>query len=316
MKEKSSYVLGTQIDLPMLIHVSRVCSHTASRVTWHSHKGFEILFLQDGATSYEFSGQEAVGLQGGHFLIVPPGVVHRGLHDMRSSCTICGLALKVSRPEEWRTTTFTPADLRRLRRALETGSTKAHPFNLALRWLVRRLMDETAKYPATAKQAEAGLGLRALICAVLVEAMRQIQVPPTQPKEFVAAAIAYLRKHLQEAVTMDDLVRHVGFSRARMFDMFKAQTGLTPNDYLQRLRVEKAKELLRQTNHSVTGIGLDAGFSSGQYFSTVFTRYTGVSPTDFRKGIKPSSRSRFRSGTRYDGRVPKAGLSQSRFRND
>ena len=86
---------------------------------------------------------------------------------------------------------------------------------------------------------------------------------------------------LSEPVSMDDLVRHVGFSRARMFDLFKAQTGLTPNDYLQRLRVETAQEQLRQTNLSVTQIALATGFSSGQYFSTVFARYAGVAPTGF-----------------------------------
>ena len=142
--------------------------------------------------------------------------------------------------------------------------------------------------------SQAGIGLRALICAVLVEAMRQILVPPTEPKEFVAAAIAYLRRHLSEPVRMDDLVRHVGFSRARMFDLFKAQTGLTPNDYLQRLRVEAAQVQLRQTDFSVTQIALGNGFSSGQYFSTVFARYTGVSPTGFRKGARPRVRSSVR----------------------
>jgi AraC-like DNA-binding protein len=162
-----------------------------------------------------------------------------------------------------------------------------HPFNPALRWLVRRLMDETASYPASSHRAEAGIALRALICAVLVEAMRQMLMPPTVPKQFVAAAVAYLRQHLHEPVGMADLVRHVGFSRARMFDMFKAQTGLTPHDYLQRMRIEQAQEQLRRTKLSVTEIGLAVGFSSGQYFSTVFGRYSGVSPTQFRKGAKP-----------------------------
>ena len=59
MREKSVYVFGSQIELPMLIHVSRVCSHVASRVTWHSHDGFELLFLLEGATTYEFAGQKA-----------------------------------------------------------------------------------------------------------------------------------------------------------------------------------------------------------------------------------------------------------------
>ncbi len=287
MSEKSVYVFGNQVDLPMLIHVSRVCSHVASRVTWHSHEGFELLFLLEGATAYEFAGQQGVELRGGHFLVVPPRLVHRGLHDVRSPSTICGLALKATRQSAWRHTTFTGADLSRLRAALVKASQKVHPFNPALRWMVRRLLEETGNYPTAPRRAEAGIALRALICAVLVEAMRQILLPPTQPKEFVGAAIAYLRLHLSEPVGMDDLVRYVGFSRARMFDLFKTQTGLTPNDYLQRLRVEAAQEQLRQTNLSVTQIAMATGFSSGQYFSTVFARYTGVAPTDFRKGAKP-----------------------------
>jgi AraC-like DNA-binding protein/mannose-6-phosphate isomerase-like protein (cupin superfamily) len=291
MKEKSVYVFGHEIELPMLIHVSRVCSHVASRVAWHSHAGFEVLFLLDGATVYEFAGPSAVELRGGHFLVVPPGVVHRGLHEVRSPSTICGLALKTSQLGAWRNTNFTPADVRRLRTALEDASRKVHPFNPALRWLVRRLMEETASYPGAPQRAEAAIALRSIICAVLVEAMRQILVPPTEPKEFVAAAVAYLRQHLQDPVRMSDLVRYVGFSRARMFDLFKAQTGLTPNDYLQRLRIEKAQQLLRQTNQSVTEIGLATGFRTGQYFSTVFGRYTGISPMRFRKVARPGSHS-------------------------
>jgi AraC-like DNA-binding protein len=239
-----------------------------------------------------------VELRGGHFLVVPPGLVHRGLHNVRSPSTICGLALKASRPSSWKNTTFTAPDLGSLRKALAKTNQRAHPFNPALRWLVRRLMEETGNYPANPRPAEAGIVLRALICAVLVEAMRQMLVPLTEPKEFVAAAVAYLRRHLSEPVGMDDLVRHVGFSRARMFDLFKAQTGLTPNDYLQRQRVEKAQEQLRQTDRSVTEIALATGFSSGQYFSTVFARYTGVSPTDFRKGAKPKGPPTSRSQAR------------------
>jgi AraC-like DNA-binding protein len=286
---ESVYVYGSQVELPMLIHVSRVRSHLARRVPWHLHQGFELLFLLEGATAYEFADHEAVGLRGGHFLAVPPGIVHRGLHNVRSPSTICGLALKVSPPSIWKNTTFTASDLGSLRTALADAGLKARPFNPALRWLVRRLTEETGAYPGNPRPAEAAIVLRALICAVLVEAMRQMLVPPSEPKEFVAAAIAYLTRHMAEPVTMDDLVRHVGFSRARMFDLFKAQTGLTPNDYLQRLRVEKAQEQLKHTEQSVTEIALATGFSSGQYFSTVFSRYTGVSPTDFRKGAKPYS---------------------------
>lgn len=283
MGEQSFLVPGEQVGLPALIHISRARSQVASRVTWHSHAGYELLFLLEGATAYEFTNHGTVELHGGHFLVVPPGVVHRGVHNVRSPSTIFGLALDISRFRDWKATTFLASDLRRIRMALEKGSRNVHPFSNSLRWLVRRLADETSGYALDPKGNEDPAMIRALLCSVLVEAVRQMLNPPTQPKEFVTAAVAFLREHLHETVRMSDLVRHVGFSRARLFDIFKAQTGLTPNHYLQRLRVERAQSQLANTKLSITEIAHATGFSSGQYFSTVFARYTGLSPSSYRK---------------------------------
>lgn len=283
MGEQSFLVAGDQIGLPALIHISRAHSQVASRVTWHSHPEYELIFLLEGATAYEFSDKKAVELHGGNFLVVPPHVVHRGFHDMHAPSTIFGLALNTARAGDWRDTTFTVQDLRRIRMALEKGSRNVHPFSSSLRWLVRRLVEETSHFSAQPESAESPAIIRALFCAVLVEAMRQMLRPPTQPETFVAAAVAFLRKNLNETIRMADLVRHVGFSRARMFDLFKAQTGQTPNHYLQRLRIEKAQEQLKTTNTSVTEIAHATGFSSAQYFSTVFIKYMGMSPSNYRK---------------------------------
>lgn len=81
---------------------------------------------------------------------------------------------------------------------------------------------------------------------------------------------------------MDALAAAAHCSRARMFHLFKDTTGMTPNDYLQRLRVERAKSALATTPQSVTDIALGCGFSSSQYFSTVFRKYTGSTPSEFR----------------------------------
>ena len=283
MGEQSFLVTGDHVGLPALIHISRARSQIASRVTWHSHKGYELIFLLEGATAYEFTDKKSVELHGGNFLVVPPNVVHRGLHDVRSPSTIFGLALNTSRAEDWKGTTFTTEDLRRIRMALEKGSRNVHPFSSPLRWLVRRLVEETSYFDMHPESVESPALIRALLGTVLVEAMRQMLRPPTEPETFVAAAVTFLRKNLNDTVRMADLVRHVGFSRARMFDMFKAQTGLTPNHYLQRLRIEQAQEQLKATTKSVTEIAHATGFSSAQYFSTVFIRYTGMSPSSYRK---------------------------------
>ena len=57
---------------------------------------------------------------------------------------------------------------------------------------------------------------------------------------------------------------------------------MTPNDYLQRLRLDRAREWLAEEGRSVTDIAFAAGFSSSQYFSHVFRKYTGLTPSRFR----------------------------------
>jgi AraC-like DNA-binding protein len=286
MEEQIFFVTGDQIRLPALVQLSSVRSQVANRVTWHSHKGYELLFLLEGATAYEFPDKKTAELHGGTFLVVPPNVIHRGLHDVRSPSTILGMVLNTDRAGRWKGTSFTSEDLERMRGALEKGGRLVHPFSASLRWLVRRLREETSHFAAHPESTESPAIIRALLCTVLAEAMRQMLRPTSQPETFVAAAVAYLRKNLNDTVRMADLVRHVGFSRARMFDLFKAQTGLTPNHYLQRLRIEKAQEELRRTNKSVTEIAHATGFSSAQYFSTVFIRYTGKSPSNYRKAYQ------------------------------
>jgi AraC-like DNA-binding protein len=119
-----------------------------------------------------------------------------------------------------------------------------------------------------------------------VEIVRQIHSPSQKPDQIVAAAIAYLNQHYLEPLSVLKLGEYLGYSRSRMFELFKSQTGLTPKDYLIRLRVEKAEELLSRSRRSITDIAHSVGFNSSQYFSTVFRRYTGQTPAEFRKNNK------------------------------
>lgn len=99
----------------------------------------------------------------------------------------------------------------------------------------------------------------------------------------VAAAEAYLREHFAGPMQMSDLARHLGLSRARMFELFEQATGLTPNDYLVRRRVQQACGFLEATGRSITEIALATGFSSSQHFSHVFRKYVGMTPSKCRR---------------------------------
>lgn len=80
---------------------------------------------------------------------------------------------------------------------------------------------------------------------------------------------------------------------------FKGSTGLCFKEYLNYIRVQKASDMLRNTDLSVTGVAMACGFSDGNYFGDVFRRLTGVSPREYRKGqtVLNQGRVRFMSGS-------------------
>lgn len=277
-------IAGGSLGLPLLAHVGLVHLHRASRISWHSHPGYELLFLLEGATSYEFKKGPAVELRGGHFLVIPPRTEHQGVHGVRAPSTICGLALNPACSRATRGTPFTQDDLARIQTSLRSGTFILRPLSPALRWLLRRLREEIEAYWEDPRQTDAPAVLRALVCTVVLEAARQMSARAAAPKDIVGAGLAYLRQHSAEAVRIPDLVRHLGFSRARVFQLFKSELGLTPLDCLQRVRIERARKLLKDGQRPITEVALAAGFNSSQYFSTVFRRYTGCSPTVYRNG--------------------------------
>jgi len=142
-----------------------------------------------------------------------------------------------------------------------------------------QLMRQQCAFDSNRKARLAKANLRLWACAVVLEAVHELTTPPPpRPDVLVVAAQEYLKQHLGEPIRMPDLIKHVGLGRSRLFESFKSVTGLTPNDYLLRLRVRKAQELLEHPIQSLT-----TGFSSSQYFSNVFRKYTGQTPRECRR---------------------------------
>ena len=79
------------------------------------------------------------------------------------------------------------------------------------------------------------------------------------------------------------LVGKMAFSRASLYNKVKALTDMGINDYITRFRIEKAKELLHTTNHSIQEISELVGYTNQRYFSTAFKQATGETPSGFRE---------------------------------
>lgn len=99
----------------------------------------------------------------------------------------------------------------------------------------------------------------------------------------VQEARSYLLDHSAEQVDMNDLARRVGLSYSRFRFVFKESTGTSPLQYHLDIRLNKARELLLQSDLSITEIADRIGFSDVFYFSRLFKKKKGCSPNSYRK---------------------------------
>lgn len=97
--------------------------------------------------------------------------------------------------------------------------------------------------------------------------------------------LRYIEDHYQEKLSLDLIANELGFSKFYLSRIFSNKIGYPFNDYINRLRINKAIKLLSETDLSVTNIGLECGFESQRNFNRIFKEYVVLTPTQFRAGV-------------------------------
>lgn len=99
----------------------------------------------------------------------------------------------------------------------------------------------------------------------------------------IRMAKQYMKENYKKPITLDEVSAHVGFSAAYFSSLFKKESGMNFLEYLSELRMNRAKELLKETNMSVTVICEEVGYSDIKHFTKSFKKNTGINPKDYRK---------------------------------
>jgi AraC family transcriptional regulator len=97
---------------------------------------------------------------------------------------------------------------------------------------------------------------------------------------------AYIHAHLDHKIALADLAACLHLSVPHFERMFRAATHQPPYRYVLELRLERARVLLHRTRFTLAEIALQCGFSSQSHFTAHFTRYSGVSPARFARGVR------------------------------
>jgi len=260
----------------------------------HCNEGIEFTFLARGKTAFEVDGQSWF-LRKGDLTITRPWQFHQVGNPNIGASRLIWLIIDVDvrRPNQsWHWPNWlmcAPSDLKRLTRLLRHNEQPVWQADEEIARCFQKmgvLLDE--QEPAKS-QTKLTLYINELIVS-LMEMFTREHIPLNShlstTQRMVEMFLEELPKHLEMAWTLDNMANECGLSRSQFSAYCKQITNMPPKEYLNHCRVETASRMLVENSElSITDIAIDCGFNSSQYFSTVFQKYTGQTPSAYRSHL-------------------------------
>ncbi|MGG6309425.1 helix-turn-helix domain-containing protein [Paenibacillus macerans] len=130
-------------------------------------------------------------------------------------------------------------------------------------------------------QIHAAQTMRHLLSSIGLSAERSAQ--DRKRERYLDEAVRYMTERLADSVTLPELAKHTGLSKQHLVYLFNREAGCPPIEYFLRLKMQRAGQLLDLTGLSVKEIAGEVGMSDPYYFSRLFKKITGYSPTEYRR---------------------------------
>jgi len=131
------------------------------------------------------------------------------------------------------------------------------------------------------------------LCSWLVSTLERIMDAMRAHRRYpsnvlISEALKYLQEHLNEDISRDDVAKVACLSPSHFSRTVKQTLGVSFTDLLARMRVDRARELLSNSEMSLIHIGFECGFSDQSYFTKVFQKHTGQTPGEYRRNRRGS----------------------------
>ncbi len=284
--DRQPFFRGSDFGAPELSTFG-MCHFRRAEMTadsWEEHEGTEFLFVLSGEACWEFEDERLAQIKGGQAFAFRPGSSHRIVNGVYTPSRVIWLVFKPIDEAERNPGLMPPSELRAL---IENANAVHAPIDLdaatarTLAELGQRFADERIFLGSPIFKAE----IRSRLYAALIGFWSQ--AAGRSSKDCANASIVQLEKSLRAdpagRAPIEALAKETGYGHSQLYALFKRELGMSPNDYRQRFRIKQSCRRLIETDRSVTEISFELGFSSSQYFSRVFRKYVGTSPSEYRR---------------------------------
>lgn len=259
----------------------RLASRQVPNETLHSHSGIEFHFVLEGANEVSFS-EESYTVRAGEMILIPKGKIHRlanpgGEEYLRYALSVSlglsdsdegqflGDALSVPRPVVMK---ISPAVRDMLRRCQEESENAvagcASMIELTLLQLLFSIARELTGFPKEVKNRPEKI---------------------TASKQLADRIVGYIERNVCESITVNDISEFMHMSSKHIQRIIQREYKCTVKEMVIRLRLQLAKNYLKNTQMNISEISEMLGFSSEQSFCRFYRSADGQSPTQYRKGF-------------------------------
>lgn len=289
--EYSGSVAGYELGLPEIERFGHAAFPTAVATSddWNSHSGIEVVYLLHGEACWEMKETVLLRVNGGQSVVFPAGTKHRITNGIYPPSKCFWMVLNQTRAEE-APETGQPVLTSESRTSFQEALGRYHLTRnmsesclLSVNEAVRLMKDKHVFTGSKIHIAE----LRAHLHMIMVETWKTHAREKRQRANsaLVGEVLKILHHEPNETLSVNEIADQMNCSRGYLHKSFSREVGMSPSDYLQRLKIRRACNHLRLEDSTITDVALGAGFGSSQHFAKVFRKYMGLTPTQYREQL-------------------------------
>lgn len=251
----------------------------------HSHNRIEIMYVIKGSSVIEISG-DTINMKAGELILINANISHKLTVDKELSCRMLNIEFIFNEKE---------LSLPSIRELTENVEAVNLMFTSGEEYVL--VKDSGELYPTLknmvfelGKESTDSIFMQQLMLDQLIIRISQLYQETHGNEEgdtgkYIKKAKNYIACNYDCDISVQDIADFINVHPVYLHRIFKKNTGNTIIEYLNNMRIEKAKMLLRNTDIPVTDISSYVGINSLQYFTFLFKKSIGYTPLAYRKGI-------------------------------
>ncbi|MDO4337884.1 MAG: AraC family transcriptional regulator [Eubacteriales bacterium] len=285
MQDASEIVHYDNPDIPLYIRTGILSDYPDMKALCHWHEDIELIYITEGEMNYHINGRSIL-MKEGDCIIVNSKQLHYGYSHFRHECKfICILfhpGLLNANPNIYKNYVTPFIENKNIEYFYYTECSENYH---QVQELIKRILF-LKKENGDAYELEAVSALY-LLWRILFRQHRSIleneNVYDISDLALQKKMVSYIYAHYQETLTLDEIAASGNISRSKCCIIFKRYLQQSPIDFANRYRLEVSRYLLANTQSSIAQIAVSCGFNHLSYFSRIFLREYGCTPTEYRK---------------------------------